>query len=137
MTDLNDLKQKFARFMVGRYGSDELNQALFGTVLVLIVISFFVRSHVFLVVELLLLVLACGRMFSKNTARRFQGNQRFLDVRFRALERWRKIRERLKDGRKYKIFKCPNCGQKLRIPRGHGKIRVRCRKCGHEFEGRS
>ncbi len=137
MTDLNDLKQKFARFMVGRYGSDELNQALFGTVLVLIVISFFVRSHVFLVVELLLLVLAYGRMFSKNTARRFQENQRFLDVRFRALERWRKIRERLKDGRKYKIFKCPNCGQKLRIPRGHGKIRVRCRKCGHEFEGRS
>ena len=35
------------------------------------------------------------------------------------------------------VFKCPNCGQKIRIPRGHGKVSVHCRKCGHDFIGRT
>lgn len=37
-------------------------------------------------------------------------------------------------GRKeYKIYKCPKCGQKIRVPRHKGKIAIRCRKCGEEF----
>lgn len=35
----------------------------------------------------------------------------------------------------YCIFVCPSCGQKIRIPKGHGKIMIHCRKCGKEFEG--
>ena len=35
--------------------------------------------------------------------------------------------------KEYRIFKCPKCGQKLRVPRGKGKIAIRCRKCGEEF----
>lgn len=35
--------------------------------------------------------------------------------------------------RDYKIFKCPKCGQKLRVPRHKGKIAIHCRKCGEEF----
>ena len=34
----------------------------------------------------------------------------------------------------YKIVKCPKCGQKLRLPRGKGKIVVTCKKCLHEFK---
>ena len=34
---------------------------------------------------------------------------------------------------RYKIYKCPKCRQKLRVPRGKGKIRISCRRCQYEF----
>ena len=34
----------------------------------------------------------------------------------------------------YKTFSCPNCKQKMRAPKGKGKIRVTCHTCGHIFE---
>ncbi|WP_040214094.1 hypothetical protein [Clostridium polynesiense] len=34
----------------------------------------------------------------------------------------------------YKIVKCEKCGQKLRLPRGKGKITATCRRCGYEFK---
>lgn len=37
----------------------------------------------------------------------------------------------------YKVEKCPHCGQKTRIPKGEGKIRVACSKCGNKFETRT
>lgn len=41
------------------------------------------------------------------------------------------------DGRRYdkqyKIFKCPECRQKLRVPRHRGKVRIICCRCKREF----
>jgi len=47
------------------------------------------------------------------------------------------IAKGLKDQKDFKIVKCPNCGQKLRLPRGKGKITVTCRKCSHQFKMKS
>ncbi len=35
--------------------------------------------------------------------------------------------------RKYRIFKCPECRQKLRVPRKMGRIKIICRRCRYEF----
>lgn len=37
----------------------------------------------------------------------------------------------------YKVEKCPHCEQKMRIPKGEGKVRVNCSNCGKEFETRT
>ncbi|MCR5726512.1 MAG: hypothetical protein K6G24_03500 [Lachnospiraceae bacterium] len=37
----------------------------------------------------------------------------------------------------YRIFDCPMCSQKLRVPKGKGKIEITCRRCGHVFIRRS
>ena len=41
--------------------------------------------------------------------------------------------ETLKERRKYIITNCPKCQQKLRLPKGKGKIIVTCSKCSSEF----
>lgn len=37
------------------------------------------------------------------------------------------------DEKIYKYFECPNCSQKIRVPKGHGKIEITCPKCGEKF----
>lgn len=134
---MNNLKDKFRRFMVGRYGTDELNRFILTIVLVMVLCNLLLRSGLLVWTELLLLLLSYLRMFSQNTGARFKENQTFLNIRFRAQETAKNLKPRIEEARKYKIFKCPNCGQKLRIPRGHGKISIHCRKCGCDFERRS
>lgn len=134
---MNNLKDKFRRFMVGRYGTDELNRFILTIILVMVLCNLFLRSSLLVWTELLLLILSYLRMFSKNTGARFKENQNFLNLRFHAQEKTKNLKPRIEEARKYKIFKCPGCGQKLRIPRGHGKISIHCRKCGCDFERRS
>jgi tRNA(Ile2) C34 agmatinyltransferase TiaS len=37
----------------------------------------------------------------------------------------------------YKVEKCPYCEQKMRIPKGKGKIRIKCSNCEKKFETRT
>ncbi|MBU5454826.1 zinc-ribbon domain-containing protein [Caproiciproducens sp. MSJ-32] len=37
----------------------------------------------------------------------------------------------------FKIVKCPNCSQKLRLPRKKGNIIVTCKRCSHKFDLRT
>jgi len=134
---LANLRDRFRRFMIGRYGSDELNRFLMYLALAFIVISWFVRSRLWYTLELACLIIFYYRTFSRNINRRFQENQKYLTYQFKVTEWFKGLKYRLKEGRKYKIFKCPGCGQKIRIPRGHGKISIHCRKCGNDFIGKS
>lgn len=43
-----------------------------------------------------------------------------------------------KEGTKtHVIISCPKCGQKLRLPRGKGKVIITCQKCSNEFKYKS
>ena len=129
------LLQKFQQFMYGRYGGDKFSLFLLVIALVLSFLGILFWPVTLLADAVFLYVLF--RMFSRNTGRRFQENQVYLRWRFYVGEWFRNLKFRIQEGRRYKIFKCPGCGQKIRIPRGHGKIQIRCRKCGREFFGRS
>ena len=123
--------------MIGRYGVDQLGQFMISAALVLIVINLFVRaalpSMILDLLEMALLAAMYFRMFSRNVGKRFAENQAYMRRRFYVTEFWKKIKFRFTEGRKYRIFKCPNCSQKIRIPRGHGKVSIRCPKCGVDF----
>lgn len=43
----------------------------------------------------------------------------------------------VKERKDFVIVKCPNCSQKLRLPRGKGNLIVTCKKCSHEFKKRT
>ena len=90
------------------------------------------------------------RMLSGNQARCYQQNLRFLSA-------WTTVRDffrgssRQRSGyrahrakkahknptwaefRQYKYFICPQCTQRLRVPRGKGRLRVTCTRCGNVF----
>ena len=122
--------------MYGRYGSDHLSFFLLFLYVVLIFIS--ALPHMAWVSWLALAVLLWNlfRMFSRRIDRRRAENARFLAL-FGPFIRWFKMRRTIHRDKDHRYFKCPNCGQYLRVPRGKGKITVNCRNCGASFEERS
>lgn len=130
------MKDKLQRFMIGRYGADELTRFLLGVTMVLIVLDLFV--HIYLVyLGGLCLIYCYYRMLSRNISRRFKENQVYLSLRFKVKEGFKSRKLQLTQIRRYHIYKCPHCGQKIRIPRGKGKISIHCPKCSTDFIKRS
>lgn len=127
------MKEKIRKFMMGRYGSDQLNSFLLGTALVLLVIELFTRSWICNILVLVLLILSYYRMLSKNHQKRYEENQKYLGY-FRKVSYHLERQKNLFQQRKtHHIYTCPSCRQKIRIPRGKGRIQIHCPKCGHEF----
>jgi len=131
------VKEKIQRFMIGRYGVDEMNRFLMGVTMVLIVLDLFLRSHVLYLLGALCLIWCYYRMLSKNISKRFQENQKYLNLEFRVKEGWKNLKFKISQARQFHIYKCPGCGQKIRIPRGKGKISIHCPKCQTDFIKRS
>lgn len=137
------------QFMQGRYGMDKLNQVLMIGALVLYGISLFLRKTVYpyAVINLLYIIamiIVLVRMFSRNIYKRQEELNKYMLFQNRLTGWWRNLRNRsqsnvidLKARRNYKYLKCPQCMQKLRVPRGKGKLRVTCTKCGCKFETKS
>jgi hypothetical protein len=113
---MNRFKQSFSRFMYGRYGMDQLSRCLSYVVLVLIILTFFLRSNVIYTVALLGIVYIYFRMFSRNISRRSAENQKYMKIHYKFMSKFNKIRARIKDSKTHRIFKCPSCGQKIRVP---------------------
>lgn len=134
---MEKLRETIRRFMTGRYGMDQLGQFTLWVTAALLLVNAFTHSHMLRFLALLGLVCLYGRMLSRNISRRWKENQAFMNLSFRAMERFKGLKARLREGKTHKIFRCPGCGQKVRIPRGHGRVSVRCPKCGKEFIKRS
>jgi len=134
------VRQRFARFMAGRNGNDQLNNFLLVVDVVLLLLSsIFSKSfgRYLYAFVLVLLIYIYFRMFSKNLTRRREENGKFMRWRYKAEGDLKLRRERWIQRKDYKFFTCPNCKTNLRVPRGHGKIKIVCRKCGTSFIGKS
>ncbi len=130
------IRQALARFMSGRYGGDQLNLFLIVVYVVLYVLSLILRWPVLNLLTLVLLIIAFFRMLSRNIDRRRAENTKFLQITRPVLRNFKTLRVRVSD-RDHRYFKCPNCGQQMRVPRGKGRITVHCRSCGATFEEKS
>ena len=133
---LYDTRQRTARFMAGRNGNDALNRFLLICELVLLLLSLLLRGPFFLL-ALALLIYIYFRMLSRNVYKRQDENGRYLRAKFKLRSRLKLLSERWKQRRDYKFFVCPSCHATLRVPKGRGKIRIVCRKCGTSFTGKS
>jgi len=130
------IRNALARFMYGRNGSDQLGLFTLALYLVVWLIQAFCRWIPLLILEYLLLAVTLFRMLSRNLARRRAENARFLQLVHPIAARWQSLRIRMSD-REHRYFRCPNCGQQMRVPRGKGRLTVHCRTCGATFEEKS
>ncbi len=129
-----NLKEKLGRFMAGRYGADQLSRFLSFASLALIILNLFVHSGLLWLLAVAAIVLLYIRIFSRNVEKRARENARFLQIKNGLTSGVRNWAERQKQRRDYVFFRCPDCHAMLRVPRGKGRIRITCRKCGNAFE---
>ena len=127
------MREKFQRFMMGRYGSDAFSKFLLTVVLILWVLDIFIDSRILSSWAILLIVYSYFRMFSRNTAKRYQENLKYLEIKNKILTRFKSGNAQANQRKTHHIYKCPTCKQKIRIPRGKGRIRITCPKCKTEF----
>lgn len=127
---MENFKYKVRQFMQGRYGIDELGKALFVTSIILYVIGSITRIPFLFSVELALSIFYVYRAFSKNIWQRQRENNKFLSYK----KLWN---IRYKERKVSRIYVCKGCGKFIRVPKGKGKIEVRCRVCGHTSIRRS
>ncbi len=135
------MKEKLMRFMEGRYGSDQFSQFLLTVGLISLVVSMLLNGKtvgsVFYLLGLIALVYCYFRMFSRNVSKRYAENESYL-AKTNGIRRFFEKQKNLMQQRKvYHIYKCPGCKQKIRIPKGKGKIEIRCPKCGATFVKKS
>lgn len=134
------MKEKLRQFMMGRYGVDSLNRFLLGAALVMIVLTWFVKGRMGSVLNLLafwFLIWCYFRMFSRNHQKRYAENLKFMQYSGKVTVFFQKQKYYMEQRKTHHIYKCPTCRQKIRIPKGKGKICITCPKCHTEFVKRS
>ncbi len=77
------------------------------------------------------------RSLSRNKYKRYRELEAFNKTIYSLKQGIKDKRLAIGNGSQYKIFKCPNCSQKLRVPKKQGKIVITCKKCGNEFKAKS
>lgn len=127
------MKEKLQRFMIGRYGVDDFSKFLLGTALALCILDIFVDNVILNSWFFVIIIYAYFRIFSKNTMKRYQENLKFLQIKNKVLSRWNSEKSIMKQRKTHHIYKCPTCQQKIRIPKGKGRICITCPKCKTEF----
>ena len=117
---------------------DEFSRFLYGLTLFFLILSLCIPNvmgrFVFLLLAIVAMVLTFWRCLSKNLNKRWKENERYMK-KTQKLRDWAHLRRDMWRQRKeYKFFKCPSCKAVLRVPKGKGKVRIVCRKCGTAFE---
>lgn len=123
------------KFMKGRYGGDQLSIVLLAISILLTIIGRSTRLSLFVFISYIPLVFSIYRMFSKDIAKRRMENYKFSIFISPIYSKYKNIQRRFRERKTHKYFKCPNCHIKLRLPKGKGRIKITCPKCGKKFEG--
>lgn len=129
--------------MQGRYGVDDFSRFIMGVALTLIILTMVVTmfnrnvGSILDFLEIAAIVYAYFRIFSRNIQQRYAENQKYLQVTSKFRLRFNKEKNLMKQRKTHHIYSCPGCGQKIRIPRGKGKIEIECPKCHTKFVKRS
>ena len=131
------MKQKFQNFMSGRYGVDDFSKALLYATLALCLVSLFTRNRMLNLLLTAGLVFIYYRMFSKNYSRRYQENLWYLRQKDKVMHFFRRPNSLAQQRKTHRIYTCPQCRQKIRIPKGHGKVQITCPQCKTAFIKRS
>lgn len=132
-----DWQRKLADWLRGRQGPDDLAVFSVDVAVVVLLISLLTGIGWISWIALALVIYAMFRIQSRNLGARAQENEKFLKA-LGPVRPWiQNPRAAWTELRTYKHVRCTSCKQRVRVPRGKGKLRVTCPKCKTKFEVRS
>ena len=130
------IRNAIQRLMYGRYGGDQLNTFMLIGYLVCYLLFALTHWRILYWLSLALIFFTFFRMFSRNIMKRREENYKFQHL-VGPVQKWLRLQRTIRKDKEHRYFKCPNCGQQLRVPRGKGTITVTCRGCGASFKEKS
>lgn len=131
-----NFREKIARFMYGRYGTDNLFYGLSVLYIAVMLINVFVHSWLLYILGIAVFVFTFYRVMSRNTVKRMSENIKFQKL-FTGVRSWFSERKsRVMQNKTYCFKRCPNCGKVLRLPRVKGRHSTRCPACSADFNVR-
>lgn len=134
---MEEAQRRLGAWALGRNGADEVSSACTNVAVVLVVVNLITRSPAFAIAALALLAYSWFRISSKDVSRR-RAEVAEVSRRLGPVLSWlANPMAAAREARVYKHLTCPSCGQRVRIPRGKGKVRVTCPKCHARFDGRA
>lgn len=119
--------------MYGRYGVDHMGKYTLGLGVAALLLASLFDSPLLSLLSWICILYTYFRMFSRNISRRSSENQLFLTKTYRIRCFFSRQKNMMAQRKTHHIYKCPSCRQKIRIPRGKGRIEIRCPKCGATF----
>ena len=78
-----------------------------------------------------------NRILSRNIGKRRHENMLYLQYVNKLTSRFSYRKKKWQDRKTHCYFDCPLCHAHLRVPKGKGKIMIRCTHCDHRFEAKS
>lgn len=129
---LYKFQEGIRRWMYGRYGGDALSRTTVYVGLALMVLSGLLSFRFLYTLALLLFFWAYFRTFSKNIYKRQQELSRYYSLVGKLRDKVSLVK-RMKSDKSHRYFKCSSCGTYSRVPKGKGKIKITCKKCGTQM----
>lgn len=127
------MKEKLYRFMRSRYGNDQLSSTLTWVGLLCMLLDCFLKIGIFYFIGMVMFVYGYIRIFSKQYEKRAAQNRWYLEHTAGIRNIFKRRKKQKEAGKNYKVFTCSKCQQMIRVPKGKGKIEIRCPKCGNKF----
>ncbi len=122
---------KIYRFLEGRYGFDDLYACLLYLYVILLCLSMITRHWIVEILMILVFVIMCFRVLSKNKKKRSQENERYLQIKDKFFHPFSSLKRQWKDRHTFVYKKCHKCKTVLRmpLPSERGIKHVHCPKC--------
>lgn len=131
------MRERLTRLMMDRYGFDEYSKFLSVVALVLLVLNFFSHSGIFYILAIAAIVYIYYRVLSRDHSKRYRENVKYIQLKDRVTGIFRREKSYMEQRKTHHIYTCKGCRQKIRIPKGKGRIEITCPKCGYKFVEKS
>lgn len=134
MKEPRKLSERISNAFQSCNGPDTLGRWVMGLGLVLALLDIFFYNPVFTVLYMACIFYAVYRLFSRKVDLRREENEKFEELLAKAKGRFARLgRGAAKPSKDdYLHIRCERCGQKLRVPKGGGHVRVTCPTCQHQ-----
>lgn len=141
---IKNIFEKLRNLLFVANGFDELSRFLLKTGAIVLLLGVILRAPLVSWIGFAIILFFYIRTFSKNKQKYYQQNRTFLRYKrqftaffYHQKTKVQKQKNRWEQRKTHRFYKCPSCGQKIRVPKGRGKISITCPSCSTKFVKKS